>query len=341
MKYIYHLIICLLPAFSFGQLILGGSDPQDLIPHALSGSGVNISNIQYTGAPDAIAYFSSSSMTNMPYSSGVLMTTGSKYYALGPNNSINAGIDNQTPGLALFSNVFNATSYNASVIEFDLVPNGNILHINYIFASEEYSGPNTTPAYAFNDAFGIFISGPGITGTQNIARLPNTSPVSTRTLNPTVNNQYFIYNGNGSDEPYNGSDQYLQYNGLSVPLTASSSNLTPGSSYHIIMVIADAGNAVIDSGVFLEEGGVTASIDENTLDNFVNIGYNSTSQQATIQVTEYQGNLNYSVVDLSGKIMAQSKISETTFIDLSDYASGMYLIHVEDVNGQITKRVIR
>lgn len=340
MKSIYHLIIAFFPVISFGQLILGGNDPQTLISQALSGSGVSISNVQYTGSLDAIAYFSSSNITHLPYSSGFLMTTGSKYYALGPNDSAIVGIDNQTPGLALFNNFFNATSYNASVIEFDLVPSGNALHINYLFASEEYSDPNTTPAYAFNDAFGIFISGPGITGTQNIARLPNTSPVSTRTLNPSTNSQYFVYNGNGSEEPYNNSDQYLQYDGLSVPLTASASNLTPGSSYHIIMVIADAGNAVLDSGVFLEEGGITASIDETTLDHFVSILYNSYNQKATIEITEYQDNLIYTVVDLSGKTMEQSKITETTAIDFSDYSSGMYLIRVEGSNGQITKKVI-
>lgn len=340
MKYIYHLIPAFLPFFSFGQLTLGGSNPQD-ITMILSGSGVSISNLQYSGTPDAIAYFSASNVENMPYSSGFLMTTGSKYYASGPNDSLKAGIDNQTPGLALFNNVFNATSYNASVIEFDILPSGNTLKINYIFASEEYSGPNITPAYAFNDAFGIFISGPGITGTQNMARLPNTSPVSTRTINPSTNSQYFIYNGNGSEEPYISSDQYLQYNGLSVPLTASMSNLTSGSSYHIIMVIADAGNAILDSGVFLEESGVTASVEKNTLNNFANVAYDPSNQLATIQITEYQDNLSYSVVDLSGKVMQQSKITETTTIDLSNYVSGMYLIRVEGVNGQVSKKIVR
>lgn len=341
MKHIYYLIIAFFPAVSFGQLILGGSDPHDLVTNALSGFGVSISNVQYTGSPGAIAYFSASNMTNMPYSSGFLMTTGSKYFAPGPNNSDIAGIDNQAPGLALFDNVFNATSYNACIIEFDLVPNGNTLRINYTFASEEYSGPNITPPYAFNDAFGIFISGPGITGTQNLARLPNTSPVSIRNINPSTNSQYFVYNGDGTEEPFNSSDQYLQYNGLSVPLTASASNLSPGSSYHIIMVIADAGDGVNDSGVFLEEQGITTSVDETTLDNFVTIDYNPSNQEATIQITESPDNLTCSVVNLSGKVMQQSKITETTQIDLSTYSSGMYLIYVEGTNGMISKKVIR
>lgn len=341
MKYPYYLLLAFIPSFSFGQLNLGGNDPQDLVPNALSGSGVSISNVQYTGSPDAIAYFSANNIENMPYNSGFLMTTGSKYYAQGPNDTTDAGIDNQVPGLPLFNNFFNATSYNASVIEFDLVPSGSTLKLNYIFASEEYSGPNITPAYAFNDAFGIFISGPGITGIQNMARLPNTSPVSTRTINPSTNSQYFIYNGDGSEGPYNSSDLFLQYNGLTVPLTASVSNLTPGSSYHIIMVIADAGNAVLDSGVFLEEGGITAGIGVNTLDNFVSIAYNPSNQLVTIQVTEYQENLVYSIVDLSGKTMEQSKFTETTSADLSAYSSGIYLIRVEGSNGLISKKIVR
>ncbi|WP_343631946.1 choice-of-anchor L domain-containing protein [Fluviicola sp.] len=340
MKHLYHLIICLTPAFSFGQLLLGGSDPQQLVANVLSGSGVSISNVQHNGVLDAIAYFSSGSTVGLPYHSGFLMTTGSKYFAQGPNDSIGAGIKNNAPGLTLFNGAFAVESYDASVITFDVIPSGSTLKINYVFGSEEYSSNNSS-SYQYNDGFGIFVSGPGINGTQNIARLPNTNPISIRTLNQSTNSQYFVNNGTGNLPPYNSDDQYLQYNGLSKPLTAFISNLSPGSSYHVILVIADGGDALLDSGVFLEEGGVTAGAAENTLDNFVSIAYNSSNQQATIQVTEYQEKLVYSVVDLSGKTMEQSKITETMNLDLSDYASGMYLILVEGSNGQVSKKVVR
>lgn len=333
MKYIYHLIICLFPAFSFGQLTLGGSNPQD-ISTILSGSGVTISNVQHQGTVDAIAYFSASTY-NMPFQSGFLMTTGSKYCAVGPNDTAFASIKNNAAGLSLADNTLNITSYDASVITFDVVPSGSSLKINYIFGSEEFGYSGTI----INDAFGIFISGPGISGTKNIARLPNQNAITISNLK--ANSQYLVNNGNGAQAPYNTSDHYLQYNQLSIPLTASINDLFPGSPYHIILVIADDKDAVFDSGVFIEEGSVTAGIDENTLDNFVSIGYNSSAQTATIQVTEYEGTLNYSVVDLSGKIMKQSNITETTTVDLGDYASGMYLIRVEGNNGQVSKKVVR
>ncbi len=339
MKYFYHLIIFLFPAFSFGQLTLGGSNPQD-VSTILSGSGVTISNVQHNGTLDAIAYFSANTY-NMPIQSGFLMTTGSKFCAVGPNDTINKGIQNNAPGLSLFNTTFNVESHDASVITFDVVPSGSTLKINYVFGSEEYGGSFISTNYQFNDAFGIFISGPGINGTVNIARLPSTNSVSIRTLNQSTNNQYLIDNGVGTNPPFNSSSQYLQYNGLSIPLTATKSNLLPGSSYHIILVIADGGDPVLDSGVFLEEGAVTASFDETTLDNFVNIGYNASTQMATIQVKEYPGNLTYSVVDLSGKTMIQSNMEENTSIDLSGYSSGMYLIRVAGSGGQLTKKVVR
>lgn len=338
MKHLYLLLLAYIPFFSFGQLTLGGSNPQD-ISTILSGSGVTISNVQHNGTLDAIAYFSANTY-NMPFQSGFLMTTGSKFHAEGPNDLTNATIINHASGYTLFNTTFGVTSYDASVITFDVVPSGSTLKINYIFGSEEYGEANISGSYQYNDAFGIFISGPGISGTQNIARLSNNSLVSIRTLNPYIG-QYFVNNGSGVEAPYNTSNQYLQYDGLSIPLTASISNLFPGSQYHVIMVIADGGDDFLDSGVFLEEESITAGIDENTLDHFVSIAYNYSNQQATIQVTEYQGNLTYSVVDLSGKIMAKSKITETTAVDLGNYTSGMYLIRVEGSNGQVTRKVVR
>lgn len=317
---------------------------------ALSSNNVTVSNVSYTGYNGAICYFSAN-VQNMPFTSGLLMTTGRSNTALGPNNESNAYIDNNQPGYTPLTNVVGASTFNASVMSFDVIPSGDTLKIRYIFASEEY------PEYVgsqFVDGFAIFISGPGIPGSQNIARLPNGASVTVNNVNngnpggtgsgigasPSVNPQYFVSNGNGNQAPYNSSNTYLEYDGLTVPLTAKSAVIS-GQTYHIVLAIADAGDAIFDSGVFIEEGGITAGIGENSLAEFVTVLYNSSNQQATIQITEHQPNLTYTVADLSGKLMAQSKITETTSIDLSTYSSGMYLIQVEGNNGKIMKKVIR
>jgi len=345
MKIIHLIIIPFLPVFSFGQLTLGGSDVQDLVLNALSGQGVSISNIDYVGAPEAISYFQANSLNSMPFLSGFVMTTGHKNYVVGPNNLPNAGVDNTLPGSSLMNIITGSQSFDATIVSFDLIPFGDTLRIKFIFGSEEYPefvGTN------FNDGFAIFISGPGISGTENIARLPNYSTISVNAINAgnpdnstsASNYFYFLSNGNGNQAPYNSEPSYLQFDGLTRPILGKI-NVIPNQSYHIKMVIVDGGDEIFDSGVFIEEGGITASVSENNLSNFVNVFYSASNQQATIQITDYQENLTYSIVDLSGKVMTQSKITETTFVDMSNYSSGMYLIQVEGSNGKITKKVIR
>ena len=69
-----------------------------------------------------------------------------------------------------------------SILEFDFVPTGDSLKFNYVFGSEEY--PSFNCSATFNDVFGFFLSGPGISGpytnnAANIALVPGTSlPVS-------------------------------------------------------------------------------------------------------------------------------------------------------------------
>jgi hypothetical protein len=337
MKYLFSLLIISSSFFATSQIVIGGANPADFISTALSSNNVSISNVNYIGYSGAICYFSAN-ILNMPFTSGLLMTIGRNSSVKGPNNASNTSFSNYTVGYGPLTSITGGGStYDASIISFDVIPNGDTLKIRYIFGSEEY------PEYVnsqFCDAFAIFISGPGISGTQNIARLSNGFPVTVNNVNPSTNPSSFVNNGNGSQAPYYSSDAYLQFDGLTVPLTAKSA-VIPNQTYHIEIAIADGGDDTYDSGAFIEEGGITASVGENNLDNFVNVIYSPIDQQAKIKISEYQDHLSYSIVDLTGKIMSQSKITETTSIDLSDYSSGMYLIRVEGSNGQISKKVIR
>jgi len=68
------------------------------------------------------------------------------------------------------------STFDAAVLSFDVVPVGNVLEFNYIFASEEY------PQYVcsnYNDIFAFFISGKNPEGGdydhENIALVPGTN----------------------------------------------------------------------------------------------------------------------------------------------------------------------
>src|SRR5688572_10971562 len=159
--------------FAIGQSITidQTQTPAQLVNNVLVGSGVVVSNIEFNySVPLANAlqtqcgYFTSGTST-FPLAEGFIMGTGNMIMALGPNNATsstnNTGVaaDPNDPDLDAIST---AVMNDEAVLEFDFVPDGDSVVFNYIFASEEY--PEYSPS-TFNDAFGFFISGPGISGT--------------------------------------------------------------------------------------------------------------------------------------------------------------------------------
>ena len=116
------------------------------------------------------------------------MNTGNMYTLLGPNNATNythmtnGGNPDSAPDTDLLSLDANAI-FDPAVIEFDIVPLGDKVNFVLAFGSEEY------PEYvctAFNDAFGLFVSGSGLSGTKNAAYIPGTTDAI------TVNNRHYL-----------------------------------------------------------------------------------------------------------------------------------------------------
>jgi hypothetical protein len=116
----------------------------------------------------------------------------------------------------------------------------------------------------YNDIFGFFLSGPGISGPYsggaiNIALIPGTSiPVTISSLNSTSYSTYYVDNGDGFTPPMSIDSTYIQYDGFTTILEAFSL-VTCGLTYHIKLAIADANDAILDSGVFLEAGSFTST----------------------------------------------------------------------------------
>ncbi|MDO9256079.1 MAG: choice-of-anchor L domain-containing protein, partial [Bacteroidales bacterium] len=195
--------------------------------------------------------------SNFPIEKGLILATGKISSAMGPNT-----IGNKSDKMVSAANdpdlskITAKTMYDASSLEFDFVPAGNTLEFKYIFTSEEYIEYCETE---FNDAFGFFLSGPGISGTfsnnaVNLATIPGGIPVSINTIHPAgtnINNvvfpaeneTYYISNPSGS--------LTMQYDGGTVTLTATY-NVTACSTYHIKLSVADASDQQWDGAVFLQ-----------------------------------------------------------------------------------------
>ena len=236
--------------------------PLGLVQNVLLGPGVTVSNISFNGSPTAIGAFAATG-TNLGIAQGIVMTTGTVLNTgagpQGPNNQAGAGMDNNMGGSAMLTGLLNGTqTYNASILEFDFIPYSDTVLFKYVFGSDEYpefAPPNSS---GFNDVFGFFISGPGIIGIENIAKLPtNGSIVSINNVNSITNSSFFNFNGDGNSPPYNGNPFYIQYDGFTDVLEAVS-KVQCGETYHLVIAIADVGDGEWDSGIFLEANSLSS-----------------------------------------------------------------------------------
>lgn len=251
-------------------LEVSGGSAEDLIKEVfIGGNCFDVSNVTFEGVGGQIGSFSNG-ITNVGFNTGVIMATGDINVAPGPNDSDGAsgGYGSGTPDGDL-QNLTNGALFDMANIEFDFTPTQSPLTFEFVFASEEYCEYVNTQ---FNDVFGFFISGPGIPGTQNLAVVPSTSiPITINTINHLVNSGFYAHNTPASGDncgtipPANGpAVTELQYDGFTRKMVAVA-NVIPCETYHIKLKIADVGDGVWDSAVFLKggsfDGGGNASID--------------------------------------------------------------------------------
>lgn len=222
------------------QLTFNNSSTAQQLAELLAGPSITVSNATINCATNGIGSFSGTS--SVGFTNGVLLTSGSTSVA-SPNSSSNsAGTCNSTPGDTQLNTLIGATTFDACALEFDIIPICDTLKFNFVFGSEEY--PEFVNANV-NDPFAFFISGPGITGQPNIAVLPNGTDVSIDNVNGNTNSQFYVTNSGTS----------IEYDGYTTVLAAWVV-VQPCQTYHLKIVIADAGDCIYDSGVFLEAGSI-------------------------------------------------------------------------------------
>lgn len=247
-------------SISYGQLVTSGSTAGNLVQNVLLGTGVTVSNITFNGAGMALGSFTATG-TNLGLNSGVIITTGTiaptSAGPQGPDNQDNAGVDNNYGGYGPLSNLIGGIpTYNAAILEFDFIPYSDTVRFRYVFGSEEYL---EFVGSDFNDVFAFFISGPGISGTQNMAKLPNGQAVAINNVHSATTNSFGSFgNVNAAYYVNNEGGATIQYDGFTKVLTAES-KVQCGQTYHLAIAIADAGDGIYDSGIFLEANSLSSN----------------------------------------------------------------------------------
>ncbi|MBP8250882.1 MAG: choice-of-anchor L domain-containing protein [Herpetosiphon sp.] len=223
----------------------------DQLAQALVGSGgqVTISNVQYTGDKGSAGTFSGGNGI-IGFDSGIILSTGNVAGVKGPNGIEENNTGQTGTGDTDLTTLAGQNTFDAAILSFDFVPDGDNVFFNFVFASEEYTKYVNE---GYNDVFAFYVNG------TNCA-LVGGKPVSINTINKgrsgvsgdtdASNPDFYINN------PVNSNTLNTQMNGLTRVLNCGAA-VNKGQQNTMKLAIADAGDSRLDSNVFIEAGSLT------------------------------------------------------------------------------------
>lgn len=304
-------------------------------------AGVVTSNIQYTGTIGSLGTFYNGNSTNLGLSDGIIMTTGNlSGTSISNPVTILASSTNGSSGCAELNNLLSGSlTYDASILEFDLIPSGNLLEFQYVFASEEY------PEYVnsgYNDIFGFFINGSNPLGGNyvnlNIANIPGTVlPVAIDNVNSTTNSYYYVNNA-----ALNGQD--IIFDGFTTVLLAQL-NVIPLQEYHLKMAIADVTDGSLDSGIFLKAQSMKSYNSTTEIKNIDNYKVYLSLSNDKLVISNYGNNAKNEIVTIinaKGQIVLSFSLQkDNSEFDISSLNKGLYIVKIINDNSSFITKFIK
>ena len=122
----------------FAQMSVDTSGtPQSLVQNILTGSDVTVSNITYTGNLLSKGYFNCTAC-NIGLNEGVILSTGDVRNAVNPASVFTSNNFSGVGDAQLTTFIGGQPTFDAAVLEFDVVPANDKLEIKFQFTSEEY-----------------------------------------------------------------------------------------------------------------------------------------------------------------------------------------------------------
>lgn len=255
------------------QLVIDSLSIEEYVQDVLLGSGVQATNISFTGCLMQVGYLQGGMDSGFGIESGIILASDAVQnipiaepsYWMNPTECPTTSgepdllsIANSVP--PLIGQSFSVGSVqDVAILEFDFVPTGDTLRFKYVFGSEEYNAFENTQ---YNDIFAFFLSGPEITGpydappgfpggAMNIAGIPESDPflpITISSVNSTLNSEYYTV----------PDISVTNYDGMTIVLEAIA-EVVCGETYHIKLAIADGSDTALGSFVILEEGSFSSN----------------------------------------------------------------------------------
>jgi len=239
--------------------------PENLVEDLLISGCLQAANITFAGNRTQIGRFDrESDNPSFPLESGIIISTGNVLDAEGPNDQGDTTTEFTDTGDADLQSLAGYDTNDRAILTFNFVPDGDTVEFPEWACSQ------------YNDVFGFFVSGPGISGpfsnnAINVALLPDSTPVAINDIHvggwnqnagenshnpatcPDINASYYVNIPAGATT--------TQFDGRTTVLTARLENLTPCATYSIKIAIGDTSDRKYDSAVFLEAKSFSSDVE--------------------------------------------------------------------------------
>ncbi len=335
---------------------------EEYVNDVLLGTGIDATNITFTGSETQIGFMSNANSTSFPVNSGIILSTEHAVnvevgldYMIPVGEAIDGEPDlfdvaNSVPPL-IGQGFSIAAVHNVCILEFDLVASENTLVFNYSFGSDEYLAWVNS---SFNDVFAFFLSGPGIVGpfaspagfpdgAINIAGVPDTDPflpITVSSVNNNLNEEYYIDNPNNDGFAIDGCT-----NTFSVTYA-----LSVGETYHMKFAIADGTDTALESIVVIETGSFSALpldvVESDIIEPTISVYPNPVNGTMNVSMTSSSSSeTEIQILDLTGRIVLEEAFTssigkKTLSIDCSHLRAGSYIVQISEGSSKIQKQIV-
>ncbi|MFN4172846.1 MAG: Hint domain-containing protein, partial [Pseudorhodobacter sp.] len=209
------------------------------------GDGVTVTSASYSGPASSSAIYSNGHLSPgvVPAPTGVILSTGrvNDFTQANGDPNRNTGTSTDTSGTdndPMFNAIAGTRTYDAVWLNADFIPTGNLMTIQFVFASEEY------PEYInsqYNDVVGVWVNGTHVPITVGNGK------TSVNNINGTNQQNLFVSNMN--------DDYNTEMDGFTITMTLTMP-VNPGVTNSIRIGIADASDALYDSNLLIAANSV-------------------------------------------------------------------------------------
>jgi len=291
------------------------------------GEGVTVVSASYSGDNRSSGIYSDGDTVSpgvTPADTGVLLSTGDLRdftnpaggnWWSGPNQAnqsgntssdMRNGIDNH----ADFNALAGTRTYDASFLDVDFIPTGDVMTIQFVFASEEY------PEYAgsiYNDIVGVWVNG------EVVELAVGNGQTAVGNVNQTSNENLYVDN--------TGSQYNTEMDGFTVTMTLKMPVIA-GEVNSIRIGIADATDAQYDSTLLIAGGSAQTALIAN--DDVVNVAPGGSNTVDVLANDQGPGNATLTITHINGiAVNAGDSVTLTTGQVVTLNADGTFTVDAD------------